>query len=305
MTLGSFRYRSRKATGSAFARAATSSIKHSCANVFCSRAGERSGPVKNGDGMLCVSERSDVILPVPLARSVHVAGHVRGHSVAIVAIGARFGRGSSGHERFRREARQRPRNHIPGRGIPGPVPQHRGPRFVVPGHDISVAVQGCSFIHHECESVIFAPGHFVFSRQLHAHRFAHRLRKQRGVEADRVGAVQAIATRTPAEDHVHIFRFEAEQHCRAASHRPDALRRRVKRSLVALNVRHGTRAPHRAVHLVRIVVSRLQNRRCLRQLLVNILGIHQQRVARRLLRPQVIVEIGVARQARPGAPGNF
>ena len=29
--------------------AAISSMKHSCANVFCSRAGERSGPVKNGD----------------------------------------------------------------------------------------------------------------------------------------------------------------------------------------------------------------------------------------------------------------
>ena len=67
ITLGSFRYRSRNATGSAFTRAATSSIKHSWANVFCSRAGERSGPVKNGDGMLCVSARSDVILPVPLA----------------------------------------------------------------------------------------------------------------------------------------------------------------------------------------------------------------------------------------------
>ena len=43
------RCRSRYSTGSAFTCAATSSMKHSCANVFCSRSGARSGPVKNGD----------------------------------------------------------------------------------------------------------------------------------------------------------------------------------------------------------------------------------------------------------------
>ena len=82
----------------------------------------------------CASaSRSDVILPVPLAAPVHVAGHVRGHSIAVVAIGARFRRGASPYERFRRKPRQTPGSHIPGRGISGPIPQHRrttirGPR---------------------------------------------------------------------------------------------------------------------------------------------------------------------------------
>ena len=33
-------------------------MKHSCANVFCSRSGARSGPVKNGDRTRCESTRS-------------------------------------------------------------------------------------------------------------------------------------------------------------------------------------------------------------------------------------------------------
>ena len=39
-------------------RAAISSMNDSCANVFCSRLGERSGPVKNGDRIVCVRTRS-------------------------------------------------------------------------------------------------------------------------------------------------------------------------------------------------------------------------------------------------------
>src|SRR5687768_7146579 len=40
-------------------------MKHSCANVFCRRAGDRKGPVKNGESMTCESIRSLVIVPVP------------------------------------------------------------------------------------------------------------------------------------------------------------------------------------------------------------------------------------------------
>ena len=39
-------------------------MKHSCANVFCRRAGDRSGPVKNGDATVCVSTRALAIDPV-------------------------------------------------------------------------------------------------------------------------------------------------------------------------------------------------------------------------------------------------
>ena len=43
-------------------------MKDSCANVFCRRLGERSGPVKNGDRTVCVSTRSLFTLPVPPQR---------------------------------------------------------------------------------------------------------------------------------------------------------------------------------------------------------------------------------------------
>src|SRR5258708_32486685 len=62
---GSLKCRSRYSTGSAFARAASSSIKPSWAKVFCKRAGDRSGPVQKGEGVLCMSDRSDLIVPVP------------------------------------------------------------------------------------------------------------------------------------------------------------------------------------------------------------------------------------------------
>jgi hypothetical protein len=58
-------WRSRYATGSAFTCAAISSISDSCANVFCSRLGDRSGPVKNGDRMVCETTRSLLTIPVP------------------------------------------------------------------------------------------------------------------------------------------------------------------------------------------------------------------------------------------------
>src|SRR5581483_11925835 len=57
------RWRSRYSTGSAFTCAAISSRNDSCANVFWIREGDRSGPVKNGDAIVCVSTRSLLIVP--------------------------------------------------------------------------------------------------------------------------------------------------------------------------------------------------------------------------------------------------
>src|SRR6266850_1570167 len=59
--------RRRYATGSTFTRAAISSMNDSCAKVFCRRLGDRSGPVKNGDRIVCVSTRSLATVPVPAA----------------------------------------------------------------------------------------------------------------------------------------------------------------------------------------------------------------------------------------------
>src|SRR6185369_11264456 len=47
--------------------AAISSIRHSCANVFWSLDGDRSGPVKNGEATVCVSTRSLATIPAPPA----------------------------------------------------------------------------------------------------------------------------------------------------------------------------------------------------------------------------------------------
>ncbi len=44
-------------------------MKHSCAKVFCSRSGARSGPVKKGDSTRCERTRSLRITPAPLAES--------------------------------------------------------------------------------------------------------------------------------------------------------------------------------------------------------------------------------------------
>src|SRR4051794_40485407 len=43
-------------------------MNDSCANVFCSRSGDRNGPVKNGDFTLCVSTRWPAMVPVPPQR---------------------------------------------------------------------------------------------------------------------------------------------------------------------------------------------------------------------------------------------
>src|SRR5690242_6886362 len=40
-------------------------MKHSCAKVFCSRSGERSGPVKKGDLTACINTRSLRTEPAP------------------------------------------------------------------------------------------------------------------------------------------------------------------------------------------------------------------------------------------------
>ncbi len=40
-------------------------MNDSCENVFCSRHGDRKGPVQNGEATTCISTRSLLIVPVP------------------------------------------------------------------------------------------------------------------------------------------------------------------------------------------------------------------------------------------------
>src|SRR5690242_18056381 len=119
---GSLRCFSRYCTGSALACAATSSKKHSCANAFCRRAGDRSGPVRNGDGTVCVNTRSLATVPVPLffppTRPVTYAG------TALLPLSQLFGSGACarGATPAGMKPRSRPADTLPGALFPGRLP---------------------------------------------------------------------------------------------------------------------------------------------------------------------------------------
>ncbi len=60
-------------------------------------------------------------------RATHIACNVRWHAVTIVIVGARGRRGRSRRKRFRFEAGEHARDHIPGSAGAGTVSQHRRP----------------------------------------------------------------------------------------------------------------------------------------------------------------------------------
>src|SRR5882672_7292675 len=116
---GSLRWRSRYWIGSAFTCAAISSKNDSCANAFCSRAGERSGPVRNGDGTVWVSTRSLATVRVPLllppTRPVTYAG------TALLPLPRLFGSGAWARGATPAAARpsNKPAATFPGALLPG------------------------------------------------------------------------------------------------------------------------------------------------------------------------------------------
>lgn len=61
---------------------------------------------------------------------------------------------------------------------------------MVPGDDVALRIQPGALVHQKRISVIFR-NEFVLASELHAHRFAHRLRKQRGVVRYGIGRVEA------------------------------------------------------------------------------------------------------------------
>ena len=64
---------------------------------------------------------------------------------------------------------------------------------MIPRDNISLRIEAGALVNRERESVIL-PRHFVFSRELDAHRFPGGLRKQRGIVRDRIGTVNSVAT---------------------------------------------------------------------------------------------------------------
>ena len=109
---GSLRCFSRNATGSAPTDDATSSMIDSCANEFCSRSGERSGPVQKCDRRLCESTRSLAIVPVPPRLPADTADHIRRRDVEVVRVVRRIGRRRSGRECLRLEAGKKSGDHV-------------------------------------------------------------------------------------------------------------------------------------------------------------------------------------------------
>ena len=124
-----------------------SSMKHSCANVFCRRNGERSGPVKNGDCTVCASTRSLRMVPAPphfpLMQPTTYEGTalfpLRKFSLRLNAL--------CGDDRLRLEARQHAGNHVPGLVIAWPSTRRRT-RFRNPTSAIalSASIPACCSI---------------------------------------------------------------------------------------------------------------------------------------------------------------
>ncbi len=101
---------------------------------------------------------------------------------------------------------------------------------------------------------------------------------------------------------MQILGLQAEHHGGGVALVPDGLRGRIDGGLVSLNIGDGAGTAHRSVHLIGVMVSGVQHRGGFRELLFDIFGIDQQRVARRLLVAQVVVEIGVTREPRARSP---
>src|SRR5665213_2476357 len=93
---GSLRCLRRNATGSAPIADATSSMIDACANVFCRRSGERSGPVQKYDFRLCVSTRSPAMVPVPPRRPPTLPATYDGAMFKLLAYAVGSGAGVLG-----------------------------------------------------------------------------------------------------------------------------------------------------------------------------------------------------------------
>src|SRR5579862_5392000 len=180
--------------------------------------------------------------------SADVAGNVGRNPVAVVVIGSgRLGR--AGRERRGRESQKHSGDHVAGSRGAGTVPETRRPGFVFPCDDVALGVQSGAFLNAPGIAVIL-PGHLVFARKLYPHGFADGLRENHGVVADGVGAVQSVAARASAENHVYVFRFQPEDHRAGGFLIPDALGWRIERGPVALDVGDGAGGAHRSMHLV-------------------------------------------------------
>src|SRR5260221_13924906 len=95
----------------------------SCAKVFCSRDGERRGPVKNGDRTVCESTRSLFTVPAPPHRAPTQPVTYDGAALLLLL---KAPPGSGAGERGANGAGSKPAScpviTLPGRSYPGRPP---------------------------------------------------------------------------------------------------------------------------------------------------------------------------------------
>ena len=168
---GSLRWRSRYATGSAFTAQAISSMKLSWANVFCRRAGDRSGPVKKRDLHGVRQHALAADRAATAAPAANAAGDVRRRGVAAVVESGRLRRRAARREGRRLEAGQHAGDDVAWRLVPGTAAERGRPRLVVPRDEIAGGVEAHALIDDVGGAVVL-PRHLVLARQLHADRSA-------------------------------------------------------------------------------------------------------------------------------------
>ena len=196
------------------------------------RRAQRSGPEARFD---VVREHAAALY------SPGAAGEVRRHTVAVVVDSRRRGTSRSGRELRRRESQQRT-----GDDVPGPVgsrtsAQARRPRLVIPRCDVPAGIERSPLVDHKRVAVILKR-HLVLARELHAHRFADGLGKDRGVVGHGIGAVAAVAARAAPENHANVLGLQAQDHRRGVFLIPDGLRSGVDRGFLALRHRPRRRS---------------------------------------------------------------
>src|SRR5215831_6650663 len=141
---------------------------------------------------------------------------------------------------------------------------------MIPNDDRPVFIDTGSLIDHKSEAVVL-PRHLILARELNAHRLAHSLRQKRSIIGDGIGAIDAVTAGAHPENDVHAFLLNAQQHRSGTSQWINRLRGRIDRRLSGLDVGYSARGPERSMHLIGIVVGRLDDLRSLPKLLINVL----------------------------------
>jgi len=144
------------------------------------------------------------------------------------------------------------------------------------------------------------PRHFVFSGELHANRACPPLHSSRGIKCNLVGAVYSVAAGASAENDVDVLGFKP----RIMGGRALGLFAKKRpawgpnRGLSPCTSATDKSCPS-TMHLIWMVVRCFHHRGGFRELLFDVLGIHQQGVARGFLIAQVRVKVRVAGSPAP------